>query len=104
MARNATYSNPVEKNLRLTWTRSKAQARLRGEEWLIDWEDYYYLWTRNQDYKKKGRSPDSICLARIDTSKGWHVDNVSLEPRSQHLQRLYTGVPKPPKKLLNVAE
>lgn len=104
MARSTQYSNPVEKNLRLTWTRSKAQARLRGEEWLIDWEDYYYLWTRNEDYKKKGRGSNSVCLGRIDTQGPWSVDNVILGDRSEHLSRLYSGVPKAPKKLLNSVE
>jgi len=103
MARNATYSDPIQKNLRVTWTRSKAQARARGEQWMIDWEDYYYIWTVNGDVLNKGRSQTSLCLARLDPKAPWTVGNVQIEPRSQHLKRLYTGIPKGSSKQLNLA-
>lgn len=103
MARNATYSDPIQKNLRVTWTRSKAQARSRNEVWAIDWEDYYYIWTVTGAVNQKGRSQDSLCLARLDPHGPWTTDNVQLEPRSQHLKRLYTGVPKGLSKQLNLA-
>jgi hypothetical protein len=94
MARPLTYSDPISRTLRITWNRSRAQARSRGEEWLISWEDYYYIWTRTGAVNQKGRSQNSICLARKDPKLSWTVDNVSLELRSQHLQRIQTGVPK----------
>lgn len=94
MARMKEFTSPIEHNLRLCWNRSRAQARSRNETWEIPWEDYYYIWTRDNSVSQKGRGPDSLCLARIDPLGPWSTDNVRIETRAAHFQRLYTGVPK----------
>ncbi len=101
MARPKTYTDPVTKSLRVTFTRSQAQARSRGEQWLISWEDYYHIWTQDGSVLRKGRGQEDLCLARINPTLSWTIDNVCLEQRSKHLARLYTGVPKTKKVALD---
>lgn len=96
MARAKNFTDPIERNLRISWNRARAQARSRSQDWTISWEEYYYLWTVNGDVYRKGRASDSLCLARKDPTKSWTYDNVSLVSRGAHLHQLYTGVKRGP--------
>jgi len=65
------------------WLVSKAQANFRGEEWALEFEEYYQLW--KNDWDNRGRQPDDMCMTRIDKEGAWAVGNVHVITRREHL-------------------
>ena len=70
---------------RLSWTRMKAQAKYRNEAWDLSWEQYQDIWM--DKWHLKGRGSEDLCLTRIDWSGAWHIDNVNLVFRADHVRR-----------------
>lgn len=68
------------------WAKHKAQAKFRNEEHTLTWEEWKSIWT-NDLFEQRGRGADSLCLMQQDIRKGWHVDNVSIITRREHLKR-----------------
>lgn len=66
------------------WLKARAQAKFRKEEWELSFEDWFELW--KNDWDNRGRSPENVCMTRIDFDKGWTADNVILMSRSEHLK------------------
>jgi hypothetical protein len=66
--------------------RARAQARYRGEEWLITEQEYIDLWRHDDRYLNKGRSTDSICMCRRDPELPWTPDNIDFLLRIDHLR------------------
>lgn len=67
--------------------RARAQARHRGEEWLITEREYIELWTKNDQHLSKGRGRSDLTMTRRDPEKSWTVDNVEIISRIEHLRR-----------------
>jgi len=65
--------------------RMRCQARYWCQDWTIKWDDYLALLRDSSG--KWGRTMGSINLVRLDTLKGWHMDNVQLMERSESLNR-----------------
>lgn len=91
--RGKTYPNiwksgpdEVRHNLWIACVRAKAQAKYRGEEWLITPEEYIDLWMENDLYQNKGRGLDDYCLTRKDVYEPWSVENVEIITRREHFQ------------------
>jgi hypothetical protein len=70
---------------RLSFTRMRAQAKFRKEEFTLTWDEYQEIWA--DKWHLKGRASDDLCLSRIDWAKGWNIDNVSLVFRVDHLRK-----------------
>lgn len=66
--------------------RARAQATYRGEVWTITESEYIQLWRKDDQYLKKGRGTDDLCLVRRDYEQGWHLDNVEIRSRLEHYQ------------------
>ena len=66
------------------WLLSRAQANFRGEEFTLDFEQYYQMW--RHDWDNRGRKPDNMCMTRIDKSGPWSADNTHVITRKEHLQ------------------
>jgi len=79
--------DPVQRQLRQTYNRSRNQAKHRGQTWSIDFDDYAFLWLANDNYKKQGRRRNDLHLARIDDSGDWEINNVQIVTRGKHLSR-----------------
>jgi len=60
----------------------RVSARLRKEHWDLSWEIWRDIWLPNWD--RRGRSWDSLCLARIDMDGAWTPSNVHLLTRREH--------------------
>lgn len=67
------------------WQMSKAQANYRGEEWALEFEDFYQLW--KDDWHNRGRDPDNVCMSRLDPEGAWDADNAVIITRKEQLQR-----------------
>ena len=60
----------------------RVSSRLRGESWNLPWETWRDIWLPH--WQRRGRTWDSLCLARIDMDGGWQVDNIHLITRREH--------------------
>ena len=60
----------------------RVSARLRGDVWDMPWETWRDIWLPNWD--RRGRTWDSLCMARIDMDGPWSADNVHLLTRREH--------------------
>ena len=60
----------------------RVSSKLRNETWALDWPVWRDIWLPHWD--RRGRSRDSLCLARIDMDGPWTPDNVHLLTRREH--------------------
>lgn len=81
-----TGTDPIQHDKYYAWLKHRSQARYRNEEYYLTWDDWESLWT-NELWLKRGKQPDSVCLARIDFTDAWRLDNVEIIPRLQQLRR-----------------
>lgn len=88
-----TGPDPVIKQHRLRWSRAKAQAKFWQQPWDLSWEDFLdLLKTAPGDW---GRSMTDYNIARIDTTKGWNINNVKMMTRAQAMTRSTKGKHRP---------
>lgn len=78
--------DPIDHKLYVDCQKARAQARYRGEEWLITEEEYIQLWREDNRYLKKGRTVDSLCLTKRDHDLAWTLDNVEFITRLEHFK------------------
>lgn len=68
----------------IPWLKSKAQARYRGEEWCLEFEDFFALW--DGQWHLRGRDPESLCMTRVDWELAWTPTNTIIVTRLDHLR------------------
>ena len=69
----------------VAWQRAKAQAKYRGEVWLLDFDDYQRLW---QGYwERRGRGSNDYVMMREDHQGAWVLGNVQVTQRYDYLRR-----------------
>ena len=61
--------------------KAKAQAMYRGEDWTLTFDDFAELWKGQWQFR--GRDGGDLCMTRVDTEKGWHVDNCEIVTRKE---------------------
>lgn len=92
MPRGSVYSKEqaVQRN---AFSNARAQARHRGQEWSLDYEDWCAAW--GSDFVNRGRKPGSKCLVRNDETKPWCKDNLLVVDRSEVLIHQKKPAPRP---------
>lgn len=85
-----TGPDPVVRDKYYAWMRHKSQSRYRGESHSLTFEQWQSLWT-NENWAKRGRKIEDLCIARLDWSDGWHDHNVAIMTRKQHFKMRYPG-------------
>jgi hypothetical protein len=80
-----TGPDPVRHEQYTQFLRQRAQARFRKEGWEIDFEDFVSIW--GGDWSHRGRARDELCMTRQDYNLPWHVSNVVIVPRHEHVRR-----------------
>ena len=68
------------------WHRARAQARHRGIDWQLTFDQWLAIWGDQLD--SVGRANTDLCLARTDQDLGWVQGNVSVTTRKEHCRRL----------------
>ena len=63
----------------------RAQAKFRGEEFLITWPEFQQLWEGR--WHLRGTIKGSLALNRKDWLKPWTLDNVEIQTRDEHWRR-----------------
>ena len=79
------YSNEFDHVRHKAFSKARAQANHRQEPWLMTIEDWFELWRDPQTWSQRGRSPNSVCMTRLDSSGPWSLANTIIVTRSGHL-------------------
>ena len=69
----------------IAFGRARCQARFRGEDWSLTFQDWEELW--QGCWHLRGRHSQDLCLCRQDYSQGWHRSNVDLITHLEHNRR-----------------
>ena len=77
--------DPRTHEIYYAWMLRRAQAKHRKEEWELEWDDFYNLW--KDDWEKRGRLADDVCMTRLDIEKPWNKENTVIISRGDHLRR-----------------
>ena len=80
-----TGPDPIRHEQYRGWQVHKSQCKFRGEEFNLSFEDYEELW--KDDWNKRGRTPESVCMTRKDWKGAWELDNIELITRAEHFKR-----------------
>lgn len=68
------------------WLKHRAQARFRRECYNLSWDEWRSIWDKDS-WNKRGRSSKSLCLAKIDPTEPWQIDNCELITRETFLRK-----------------
>lgn len=93
------HKDPLKHEMHHPWQARRAQAKFRGEEWDLSFDEFYELW--KNDWYNRGRQRDNVCMSRKDSSLPWNKDNTIIVVRYDHLveqAKASTGKSKPRKK------
>jgi hypothetical protein len=71
--------------LKRSYYLAKNSAKYQGHDVFVSWEIWRDLWCKNDNYLRKGRGKNDLCLARNDIDKSWTDDNVSVRTRHEVL-------------------
>lgn len=66
----------------LQWLQQRNQARFRGEEWELEFDDWLAIWGSNIQYR--GRQKGSMTMVRIDYERPWSNTNARIVDRKEH--------------------
>lgn len=66
---------------RLSWLRSRCQARYRGEDWQLTFEEYCVFWKTQARYYSRGKESHQLVLTRFDPEDAWDRDNCCIIDR-----------------------
>ena len=75
-------TDPLHHKMYVAFGYHRVSSRLRKETWDMPWETWRDIWLPNWD--RRGRTRDSLCLARIDMEGAWTASNVHLITRGEH--------------------
>lgn len=82
----ANEASIIEHDKYYAWMKHKAQAKFRGEDYKLTYDDWVDLWP-NDKWLNRGRRSTDYSLARIDPTLPWDISNVAVEKRSEYLKR-----------------
>lgn len=78
-----TGTDPIRRDKYYAFLKHRAQAKFRGEEYYLTWEDWESLWTPEL-WEQRGRRITNLCLTRPSFDGPWCVSNVEVATRRQH--------------------
>lgn len=68
------------------WHRHRAQCLWRGEDYDLTFWQWRELW--GDLITQRGRGTHSLVMTRRDWEKSWHLQNVEIVPRLEHMKRV----------------
>jgi len=81
-----TGPDPLRHEKYYAYLKHKSQAQYRNEEYKLTWAEWEAIWIDDDVWFSRGRGRNDICLAKLDRSKPWEWDNVSLMKRIDYLR------------------
>ena len=80
-----TCPDPVRHAQYVAWGRARAQALFRQEGWAMTFAEFVEIW--GEDWSRRGRDSDALCMTRSDWDLAWMPGNVELITRAEHNRR-----------------
>ena len=80
-----TGPDPVTHDKYYAFLKHRAQAKFRGEKYLLTWQDWQRIWP-NKLWTKRGRKPHQLSLTMKDKRLGWCVNNLQIRTREDHMR------------------
>jgi hypothetical protein len=81
---NAIIYPGILGEIRFKYTQMKAQAKFRGEEFVLTWQEFQDKWQGK--WHLRGRESNSLCMTRLDWDGAWDNDNTIIVERIEHLR------------------
>ena len=78
--------DPVVRKKNLAFLRMRCQAKFRGEEWTLTFEEFQAHWV-DKFWIMRGYHRNAPCMTRIDETQPWSNSNVMIVPRLTVLHR-----------------
>jgi len=72
---------------RTHYSRVKAQANFRREEWAFTYESWTHMWDQSGKREHRGRKPHQYCMVRKDPIEAWGPHNCIIVTRRMHLKK-----------------
>ena len=80
-----TGPDPITHDKYYAFLKHRAQAKYRGETYLLTWQDWQRLWP-NKLWARRGRGPNQLSLTMKDKKLGWCVHNLQIRTRTDHMR------------------
>lgn len=80
------WKDPFDVDRCLKFNRARTQARFRGEQWTMTFEDWNEFWPTPEIWSQRGRSGDRLCLTRRDPTGPWSRENCCRILRSDQVR------------------
>lgn len=81
------YDQSIDIKDRRKYSNTRAQARMRNEEWAFTLESWLEMWTASNVYEHRGNKPHQYCMVRLDTIEAWGPHNCVIVPRRTLLKK-----------------
>lgn len=81
-----TGPDPIRRDKYYAWMKHKAQAKFRGEDYELEFEDWERLWP-DEAWFNRGRGRDCLILSRRDWAGAWSVDNCEIITKLEYGRR-----------------
>lgn len=78
-----TGPNPLTREKYYAFLKHRSQASYRKETYNLSWEDWQSFWN-DDDFVKRGRKVDDLCLTRYNFNLAWDIDNCVVCTRREH--------------------
>ena len=81
-----TGPDPLTHDKHYAFLKHRAQANHRGEDYHLTFEDWLSIWS-DDDFLKRGRGKEDLCLYKIEIDGPWDLSNVQVGTRMEYLSR-----------------
>lgn len=71
----------------LRYSRMKAQAKYRKQEFALSPEEYMQLWEDSGVKEHCGKEPHQYCMVRLDNLEAWSVKNCIIVSRRMYFRK-----------------
>ena len=68
------------------YRQAEYQARYRGEEWEITFDQWCQIWRDKNTWAQRGRGVDDLSMTRRDPTRPWSYDNVMVLSRLDQIR------------------
>lgn len=76
-----------QRTLKRSYQTARVQARYRGIDWHLSWDEFYDLWNENDAWMHKGVTSTALTMTRKDMDGAWELNNVEITTRAEMLSR-----------------
>jgi hypothetical protein len=88
MDKRLKYTDKIPSDWRLRYSRARAQAKYRKEQWEFNIETWYGFWQSSNQSEKLGSKLDGVVMVRLDKNRAWSIDNCIIVSRRHQLWKL----------------